>query len=287
VTEPADDERSAADVGQSHAAVRPAAGPAAQLPLDEPWLDDATVADLHLRLERLTRLRGGRVAVRYTTGPSVVLALTARRRGSEVHVRAKNLGVSGSRAAPWRRRWVSRGEEADSEMIMRGIGSALGRLSPAGSGGPVSLRLEVRADARAWADQSGCLGWLVAIPVVGVAAVVVGESVPGSLAAVAAIALAGRPDWAGVLLIAAALCSAMLAALFSAELVRRLADARSWTYARGSLAMVVGAAVGCAAYLVVVIAAGSSWVLVVAVTLFVSVAVTLARRLRHHGGSRK
>ena len=252
---------------------------------DEPWVDDATPVDVSERLVRLALMRAGHIAVRYTTGPSTVLGVRARRRRAKIEVTAEELGAPGLTASDWTERWTFSENLVDGRGVLTTLEDALAALSPPGSGGSVSLRLELHDEVEAYRNSYAfVVGWLIVVAITVAGARALGtQSSEGLLGVVARWGEGGRADDLGAAsLLTAVALAAMLPAAVGAWCVERIADGLGWPYAVREPLEVGGAVIGCAAFLLAVILSGSSWGLVTALPWIVGIAwvvgVPLARR---------
>jgi hypothetical protein len=220
--------------------------PSDGIPPDETWFEGATAYELGERLRALAALRGGRVLVRHTTGDGPVIALTTHRRGHGVEVRAKNLGVLGEKAVPWRHRWSDPNGLPRSTTIMESVEAALARLSVHDVDAEVSVRLETAADRRGWKadDYAFVVAWFIAAGVVAVPLVV--------------LAAAGQVTVPLLVVLVIGWLGGMSGAYAGATVARRFGDRRNWRYDSTLAAEVLlGAIVGAAAMAALLLIANS------------------------------
>ena len=253
---------------------------------DEPWVENATARDLRERLVRLASMRAGHIAVRYATGPSTILGVKARRRRGSIEVTAEELGAPDLVATDWKERWAFPGQLIDANAIFMVLEEAMWRLSPPGVGGSVSLRLEQHDDIEAYRNSYAFIwGWLIATFVIVLGARVLGtQSSEGLLGVVARLGGGGRVEsFLGGLLAMAPALAAIVPAAVGALCVERIADRLDLPYAGREPLEVMGAFLGCAAFLFAVIMSGAYWGLVTAasgaVIVGAIVTVALVRRL--------
>ena len=187
-------------------------------------------------------------------------------------------------ASDWTERWTFSENLVDGRGVLTTLEDALAALSPPGSGGRLSVRLELHDEVEAYRNSYAfVVGWLIVVPITVLAARALGTQSSEGLLGVVARREEGREEFfgAGWLVIAVAL-TAMLPAAVGAWCVERIADGLGWPYAVREPLEVGGAVIGCAAFLLAVILSGSSWGLVTALPWIVGIAwvvgVPLARR---------
>jgi hypothetical protein len=251
---------------------------------DEPWVENATARDLRERLVRVVPMRAGHIAVRYTTGPSTVLGVQARRRRGSIEVRAEELGTPDLVATDSKERWTYPDQLVDADAVFMVLEEALWRLSPPGIGGAVSLRLEQHDEVEAYRNSYAFVwGWLIALFVIVLGTMALGaQSSDGFLGVIARLGGTRVEGFVPFLLVAAVALTAILPAASGAWCVERIADRLDLPYAGREPLEVVGSFLGCAGFVVAVILSGRSWGLVAALPWVVGIAwvvgVPLARR---------
>jgi hypothetical protein len=122
---------------------------------DASWLEDASPHDLRERLLRLAPTARGRIGVRYTTGDGVlspIVYLTTRLHGTSIEVVAGTDGIP-DLAPDWTRRWTFPEYLLDAHAVFEALETTLAGSSPPGSGGRMSIRLEMRPPRPTIRDQ--------------------------------------------------------------------------------------------------------------------------------------
>jgi hypothetical protein len=258
-----------------------------EAPADEPWQEDATESAVRQRIARLSRLRGGRVLVRFA-GPSAVIALSARRSRGAVVVDAELLADEGAGGPPWSAHWTVPEAEIRSTPLVGELDEALWRFSPPGSGRRLAVRLEQQEAAKAHAmSYAFFAGWLfVAFPFALVAWLLATPDSTGLMGLFAAVDVEGAGLGAWLAIVAVGM-SALAVGAAAAWLADVAAARLGWRYASAETLEVVVAALGGLVYLGAVLAVGDAWALATALPWVLAIGVPVAigvLRLLRPGG---
>jgi hypothetical protein len=266
---------------------------------DEAWVDGASATDVHSRLTKLARDRGGgTVAVALATRPGTAIRLEARRRRAWLVVtgempvdseRSKKLlhplGWRSAGSAYVRRSW--RLPESGPVAVARDglfadLAGSLAIASDEPIGGAISVRLETGQAEAAWRGSAGYAigfaGWLLGTLGTLLSMILLarmGVDFPSWLADAAGPMSVGYDDRIPQGPLILAWFTSCAPAFAAASLVTWVADRTGARYKPAFLVAEVAAAAATAAYFAVLVLVGDMWGLAAAGTVLGGIAVTV------------
>ncbi|HEX5589513.1 MAG TPA: hypothetical protein VFX65_04410 [Candidatus Limnocylindrales bacterium] len=257
-----------------------------RVPRAEPWITDALDRDLSGLVRRLAGLRGGWLSVRYSSGSSTVIRVTAHRRRGSIIMEATNLGPRTARArdprARWTEQWSLHEWSLDVRDTFRALEAALARFSPPGSGGSVSLRFELGDEASYWPkvfDGTTMLTLLGFLTISGII-VLLGDPTSEGLLGAVGRAKEASASISDTLVLLAAVATPLLVSEKASRLSKDVADARRWRYSFGRHVMAITWLAACLAIVVALLIAGKAWWAVAAVPWLVWLGGRSLQRIR-------
>ena len=254
---------------------------ATSLSLDEAWVEDASAEQFRQRLVSLSRLRGGRVVVRFARNDHLMLEVAVRRESAGIRVSAKDAVGGGDTGGHWRQEWTQPDEFPGAAAIFADLIGVLAERLPA-ERSPIAVRIEERPAEFAWqrAKDTGWLaGWVVGLVLVGVPwALLTDIGHVDVLGALDRMVPGVNPRAAAALIVVPAL-SSMAFVFLTTGLAARQADARSLPYATGAWLIRIAAVIGSAVYVAALAVAGALWLPVAVAPAALLIVVGVVRLL--------
>jgi hypothetical protein len=229
--------------------------------IDEAWVEDASAEQFRQRLVSLTRLRGGRIVVRFARNEHFILAVTARPVGAAIRVAAADIAGGGDTGGHWQQLWTETADLAGAPSIFADVLGVLAQRLP-GERSAVAIRLEERPAELDWQkvkDTGWLPGWLLGLLLVGAPWALLSDIAHVDFLDALGRMVPGVNVRAAAALLVVPALSSMAFVFLTTGVAGRIADMRSIRFAAGAWLIRSAAVLGSAAYFAALSVAGELW----------------------------